>query len=363
MTTRDLRAVSSRESSAPTSVSYRGLRIDSTPPPSSGGSTVGEALNILSGYRLSTEPRATALFHYLEASRLAYADRDRYVGDPRYVHVPVRRLLSRSFAATRRCLVGNRALKSPVAPGKLSGGSRACVRPVASGGHQRLTRAPPHEQHRRGRQAGRHRRLHEHDQLLRRQRRDRARLRLPAQRRADRLRLRPDQEQRARSESAGRRQAAAVEHRADDRAVSRASGVRGRRGRRFDDPDDDPAVDRQPLDFGMSLPAALAAPRVSQTNGRHVAGRAGVYAQSGSLRMLRRRFGERFRRRPVRCCRSTITRATRPHCRCSAPVACRRSPSRCGCSAARRWSCTGRVSGRATGGPGRRFQLPRGTSR
>ena len=131
MTMRDLRAYRARVK-RPTSVSYRGLRIDSTPPPASGGTTVGEALNILSGYRLSTEPRATALFHYLEASRLAYADRDRYVGDPRYVHVPVRRLLSRSFAATRRCLIGNRALKSPVAPGKLSGGSRACVRPVAS---------------------------------------------------------------------------------------------------------------------------------------------------------------------------------------------------------------------------------------
>src|SRR6202034_2304532 len=103
-----------------TSVRYDGLQIDSTPPPSSGGSTVAEALNILSGWDLSTEARATALFHYLDASRLAYADRDRYVGDPRYVHVPLRRLLSTTFAASRRCLVHGRALKSPVAPGALS---------------------------------------------------------------------------------------------------------------------------------------------------------------------------------------------------------------------------------------------------
>jgi gamma-glutamyltranspeptidase / glutathione hydrolase len=120
MTTRDLSSYVARVK-APTSVTYRGLRIDSTPPPSSGGTTVGEALNILSGWDLSTEPRATALFHYLEASRLTYADRDRYVGDPRFVHVPQRQLLSATFAASRRCLVHQHALKSPVAPGKLSG--------------------------------------------------------------------------------------------------------------------------------------------------------------------------------------------------------------------------------------------------
>jgi len=132
MTTRDLSSYVARVK-PPTRVSYRGLQIDSTPPPSSGGSTVGEALNILSGWNLGTEPRATALFHYLEASRLAYADRDRYVGDPRYVHVPLQRLLSPAFAASRRCLIRGRALKSPVAPGKLA--ARDCVgasSPVAS---------------------------------------------------------------------------------------------------------------------------------------------------------------------------------------------------------------------------------------
>jgi len=72
----------------PTHVRYRGLDIYSMAPPSSSGSTVGEALNILSGYNLAAEPRATALFHYLEVSRLAYADRNAYVGDPRYVGVP-----------------------------------------------------------------------------------------------------------------------------------------------------------------------------------------------------------------------------------------------------------------------------------
>jgi gamma-glutamyltranspeptidase/glutathione hydrolase len=116
MTTSDLSGYQARVQ-APTYVRYRGLDIYSMAPPSSSGSTVGEALNILSGYDLSAEPRATALFHYLEASRLAYADRNAYVGDPRYVSVPLSGLLSPAFAATRRCLIGNQALVSPLAPG------------------------------------------------------------------------------------------------------------------------------------------------------------------------------------------------------------------------------------------------------
>ena len=116
MTMGDLGAYQARVQ-PPTHVRYRGLDIYSMAPPSSSGSTVGEALNILSGYQLSAEPRATALFHYLEASRLSYADRNAYVGDPRYVSVPLSGLLSPAFAATRRCLIGEAALTSPVAPG------------------------------------------------------------------------------------------------------------------------------------------------------------------------------------------------------------------------------------------------------
>ncbi|HEX4009543.1 MAG TPA: gamma-glutamyltransferase family protein [Solirubrobacteraceae bacterium] len=109
----DLRSYRARVQ-APTRSSYRGLKIYGMAPPSSSGTTVSEALNILSGFDLSAEPRATALFHYLEASRLAYADRDRYVGDPRFAKVPVARLTSPGFAAGRRCLIHNRALSSPV---------------------------------------------------------------------------------------------------------------------------------------------------------------------------------------------------------------------------------------------------------
>jgi gamma-glutamyltranspeptidase / glutathione hydrolase len=101
----------------PTRVGYRGLEVDGMGPPSSGGSTVGEALNILEGYDLAAEPRVQSLFNYLEASRLAFADRNRWVGDPAYVPVPLDGLLAQGFADQRRCLIGERANVSPVPPG------------------------------------------------------------------------------------------------------------------------------------------------------------------------------------------------------------------------------------------------------
>ena len=87
------------------------------PPPSRGGSTVGEALNILEGFALGGSDRALDLHRYLESTRLAFADRNRYVGDPDQVEVPLEGLLSDGFAAERRCLIGLTALTSPVAPG------------------------------------------------------------------------------------------------------------------------------------------------------------------------------------------------------------------------------------------------------
>jgi len=102
---------------APTRVDYRGRQVAGMGPPSSGGSTVGEALNIAEGFDLGHEPRTLALHHYLESSRLAFADRNRWVGDPDQVDVPLDGLLSQGFADERRCLVGARAATSPVPPG------------------------------------------------------------------------------------------------------------------------------------------------------------------------------------------------------------------------------------------------------
>ena len=106
----------------PTHVNYRGLDVYGMPPSSSGGITVGESLNILKQFDLSAMDRVQALHHYLESTRLAFADRNRYIGDPAFVNVPQRTLLSDRFAQQRACLIDpTHALTSPVAPGDLNG--------------------------------------------------------------------------------------------------------------------------------------------------------------------------------------------------------------------------------------------------
>ncbi|MGH3116246.1 MAG: gamma-glutamyltransferase family protein [Gaiellales bacterium] len=102
---------------SPTHVQYRGYDVYSSPPPSSGGSTVGEALNILEGFDLSGPDRTLAQHRFIEAAKLAYADRARYIGDPEFVDVPLDELLSQDYADERRCLIGEHAMQAPVAAG------------------------------------------------------------------------------------------------------------------------------------------------------------------------------------------------------------------------------------------------------
>jgi gamma-glutamyltranspeptidase/glutathione hydrolase len=103
---------------APTKSSYRGLGVYSMAPSSSGGTTVGEALNILERTDLSKASQARYLHRYIEASRIAFADRGRWVGDPAFEDVPTKELLSQRFADSRECLIKDDAvLTSPLAPG------------------------------------------------------------------------------------------------------------------------------------------------------------------------------------------------------------------------------------------------------
>ncbi|MEN3309076.1 MAG: gamma-glutamyltranspeptidase / glutathione hydrolase, partial [Micromonosporaceae bacterium] len=113
-------------SPAPTRVRYHGLDVYGMPTPSSGGSTVGEALNILGTAGLSAMSATQALHHYLEASALAFADRNRYVGDgtPRGL---LDELLTPGFAGERGCLIDPaHALAKPVAPGVPDGSYTGC---------------------------------------------------------------------------------------------------------------------------------------------------------------------------------------------------------------------------------------------
>jgi len=113
---RDLHTYSAPER-PPTHVNYRGLDVYSMGPPSSGGSTVGEALNILEGYNLASMTRERALHYFLEASRYSFADRNAYLADPAYFDVPLSGLLSKSYAATRRALISETAAPGAVPPG------------------------------------------------------------------------------------------------------------------------------------------------------------------------------------------------------------------------------------------------------
>jgi len=116
----------------PTKVRYDGLDVYGMPPSSSGGTTVGEALNILQPQHLAQQSTTQALHTYLEASALAFADRGAYVGDPAYVDVPQKELLSRGFGAERSCLIDpDKAATKPVPAGSPDGKYSPCAKGTA----------------------------------------------------------------------------------------------------------------------------------------------------------------------------------------------------------------------------------------
>ncbi|NXY97845.1 gamma-glutamyltransferase [Streptomyces sp. BR123] len=117
MTTQDLRAYGTKRQE-PTRIEYRGLDVYSMAPSSSGGTTVGEALNMLERTDLGALSETQYFQHFIEASRISFADRGRWVGDPAFAQVPTRQLLSQRFADARGCLINpEHALTSPLAPG------------------------------------------------------------------------------------------------------------------------------------------------------------------------------------------------------------------------------------------------------
>ncbi len=87
----------------PIKIGYRGYTIYSMPPSSSGGVTMGEALNILEGYSPLPPFNSAQYVHLLaEAMRRAFIDRNEYLGDPAFVSMPLGRLLSKNYAAKLR---------------------------------------------------------------------------------------------------------------------------------------------------------------------------------------------------------------------------------------------------------------------
>ncbi len=83
----------------PVHFSYRGARITAAAPPSSGGIVMAEIFNILSHFKFAAMNRVEKTHHLVEAMRLAYRDRARYLGDPDFVQMPTAKLTSPQYAA------------------------------------------------------------------------------------------------------------------------------------------------------------------------------------------------------------------------------------------------------------------------
>ncbi|HEY6327783.1 MAG TPA: gamma-glutamyltransferase [Blastocatellia bacterium] len=107
----------------PISTDYRGYKVFECPP-NGQGLTALIALNILEGFDLaSMNTHPDQYYHTLiEATRLAFADRNRYIADPHFASVPVAELLSKDYAARRRALIDPDKIITSPEPGEISNG-------------------------------------------------------------------------------------------------------------------------------------------------------------------------------------------------------------------------------------------------
>src|SRR5262249_8240101 len=90
----------------PVSTNYRGYDVWEIPPPGQGIAAL-QMLNILEGFDLKSKGWGTADYWHLfvEAKKLAYADRAKYYTDPEFAKVPTGTLISKTYAETRRKLI------------------------------------------------------------------------------------------------------------------------------------------------------------------------------------------------------------------------------------------------------------------
>jgi len=101
----------------PIVVNYRGYRIVTAPPPSSGGVAIAEILNILSGFDLAKLDQAQRVHYIVEAMRRAFRDHNDYLGDPDFVKMPLDMLLSPFYAdGLRQGILPDKATPSSMLP-------------------------------------------------------------------------------------------------------------------------------------------------------------------------------------------------------------------------------------------------------
>ena len=97
---------------------YRGARVICAPPPSSGGTALIDALNILAGFDLRGVDGAVRKHLVVEAMRRVHRDRAEYLGDPDFVDVPLEKLLHPYYAAGQRASIRmDKATPSESLPG------------------------------------------------------------------------------------------------------------------------------------------------------------------------------------------------------------------------------------------------------
>ncbi len=118
---------------APVCVKYRVYRVCGMGPPSSGGVTVLMILKLLERFDMATlgKNNAQAWHLFAESSRLAYADRDLYVGDPDHVSVPIKGMLDSGYLASRSALISPAATMAIVTAGTPPGAPQRQRAPVS----------------------------------------------------------------------------------------------------------------------------------------------------------------------------------------------------------------------------------------
>ncbi len=112
----------------PVSVDYRGYDVYGANMPTSGGTTLALMLNILEATDFAEKPYGSAASIHLmaEAQNLAFADRNRYMGDADFADVPVNGLLDKNYARTRaERIEPEKSLSPPLDPGKPAGAPEA----------------------------------------------------------------------------------------------------------------------------------------------------------------------------------------------------------------------------------------------
>ncbi len=116
----------------PIKINYRGIDVFECPP-NSQGHVMLQALNILEGFNLRYMGHNSAPYLHVvtESLKLAFADRNKYVSDPKFVPpIPIKELLSKEYAAARRTLIDpGRAIEGEAAPGnpRQSGSNNALM--------------------------------------------------------------------------------------------------------------------------------------------------------------------------------------------------------------------------------------------